>query len=259
MGNAIDKIDEGLYLGNKVGSSHKEFLEENGITHILNVCYEPCKFEKDYTYLHIPYYDSPHAFMLENFQKFYAFISEALSEKNNNVFVHCAAGVSRSGTVVVSYLMKSRNWGFETAFNYVKTKRSVVQPKVFFQRQLNLWKDLNYELEGTTSHHKVYDQLKLINNVFKCFGPIEKPISETSQRFEAALQMIDHLANQENGLIDEQTEVKLRLLVEQENKDLDKLIEKSTKERIWPDFTINDFKQDNFYLNFVFPFIQFAK
>jgi protein-tyrosine phosphatase len=41
---------------------------------------------------------------------------------------YSAAGISRSSTFVIAYLMKTNKWKFDEAFNYVKGKRSVICP-----------------------------------------------------------------------------------------------------------------------------------
>lgn len=46
--------------------------------------------------------------------------------RRTNVLVHCMAGVSRSASLVIAYLMKSRNIGFNEAFGLVKSKRKIV-------------------------------------------------------------------------------------------------------------------------------------
>ena len=46
--------------------------------------------------------------------------------QRTNVLVHCMAGVSRSATLVIAYLMKSRNVSFNEAFAIVKSKRKLV-------------------------------------------------------------------------------------------------------------------------------------
>ncbi len=62
-------------------------------------------------------------------------ISEGL--QRGGVLVHCAAGVSRSASTVIAYIMKKRGWGFNETFNYVKKRRPIICPNYGFQRQLN--------------------------------------------------------------------------------------------------------------------------
>lgn len=40
--------------------------------------------------------------------------------------VHCMAGVSRSVTLVIAYIMQKSEASFSSAFNYVKSKRPIV-------------------------------------------------------------------------------------------------------------------------------------
>src|SRR5436309_38490 len=42
------------------------------------------------------------------------------------VYVHCRNGVSRSGLVVIAYLMFKHNWTRDQAMEYVRSKRNVV-------------------------------------------------------------------------------------------------------------------------------------
>lgn len=50
--------------------------------------------------------------------------------------VHCFAGVSRSATVVVAYLMKSRQLSFTQALEFVQQQRPAANPNPNFRRQL---------------------------------------------------------------------------------------------------------------------------
>jgi protein-tyrosine phosphatase len=45
-----------------------------------------------------------------------------------NVFVHCYAGMSRSATVVIAYLMKSHMWPYDSALAFLRWKRAIVNP-----------------------------------------------------------------------------------------------------------------------------------
>lgn len=53
-----------------------------------------------------------------------------------NVYVHCYAGVSRSVTVVLAYLMKFWKWNLKTALEFVQAKRIVAKPNDGFMEQL---------------------------------------------------------------------------------------------------------------------------
>jgi protein-tyrosine phosphatase len=70
-------------------------------------------------------------------------INKALVE-NKNVIVHCAAGISRSSSLVIAYLMIENRWSYEEAYNYVKSKRSIINPNIGFVKQL---KALEYRLK----------------------------------------------------------------------------------------------------------------
>jgi atypical dual specificity phosphatase/dual specificity phosphatase 12 len=50
--------------------------------------------------------------------------------------VHCYAGISRSASIIISYLMKKYNWSYEKAYNYVKNKRPIINPNRGFKKQL---------------------------------------------------------------------------------------------------------------------------
>lgn len=57
-------------------------------------------------------------------------------ELNENVLVHCNAGVSRASMVAIAYLMHYKRMEFGDAYNLVKEKRSAIQPNAGFRDQL---------------------------------------------------------------------------------------------------------------------------
>jgi protein-tyrosine phosphatase len=75
-------------------------------------------------------------FSLESrcFEEAFRIIEEGLN--NGNVYIHCFAGVSRSASIVISYLMKKFNWAFYEAFQFTKKKRRFIDPNPGFVRQL---------------------------------------------------------------------------------------------------------------------------
>jgi dual specificity phosphatase 12 len=48
------------------------------------------------------------------------------------VLVHCYAGVSRSATCVIAFLMQEKNMSFEEAFTFASKKRPVIFPNMGF-------------------------------------------------------------------------------------------------------------------------------
>ena len=72
--------------------------------------------------------------MLRHFPAVIAFIKDGMSR--GNVLVHCYAGVSRSATCVIAYLMQEKEMSFEDAFSFASKRRPVIFPNMGFQRQL---------------------------------------------------------------------------------------------------------------------------
>lgn len=56
---------------------------------------------------------------------------------NSAVLVHCLAGVSRSVTVTLAYLMHAKLINFEQAFALVRTRKPDISPNFHFLRQLH--------------------------------------------------------------------------------------------------------------------------
>ena len=64
--------------------------------------------------------------------------------------MHCYAGVSRSATCVIAYLMQEKNLSFQKAFAFASSKRPVIFPNMGFQKQL-------CEFEKLLHVHKSYN------------------------------------------------------------------------------------------------------
>lgn len=58
-----------------------------------------------------------------------------LKEKRN-IFIHCAAGVSRSASFTIAYLMRKNKMSFDEAYKYVKDRRKIIRPNSYFVEQL---------------------------------------------------------------------------------------------------------------------------
>lgn len=128
-----------LYLGNSQHASQLELLERLGITSLINVS-TSCgnHFEEKFTYMNIPIDDNDTADVAAWFTKSITFI-DTVKEQPGKVLVHCHAGVSRSATICLAYLMFTAKIGLEVAFEHVQSRRSVISPNLNFMRQLKTY------------------------------------------------------------------------------------------------------------------------
>ncbi len=128
----ISKITDKLYLGNYDSAMFKTNLKKLGITHIL-ICGKDLEelYPKDFTYLTLRLDDSFSEDILSHFSRSIEFI-----DTSNIVLVHCLAGVSRSATIVIAYLMSKYKVKAKTAIEFVKNKRNLINPNINFRLQL---------------------------------------------------------------------------------------------------------------------------
>jgi len=73
------------------------------------------------------------------FQSTRAFIKKYI-DNGKNVLVHCTAGVSRSPTIVIFFIMKEYGMSYEDAFSTVEKCRECISPNEGFISQLNNFK-----------------------------------------------------------------------------------------------------------------------
>ncbi|KAL6087373.1 hypothetical protein STEG23_016674 [Scotinomys teguina] len=69
------------------------------------------------------------------FQEAIGFI-DSVKNSGGRVLVHCQAGISRSATICLAYLIQSRRVRLDEAFDFVKQRRGVISPNFSFMGQL---------------------------------------------------------------------------------------------------------------------------
>ncbi|KAM8808755.1 dual specificity protein phosphatase 4 [Eudromia elegans] len=125
-----------LYLGSAQHAARRDMLDALGITALLNVSPDcPNHFEGHYQYKSIPVEDNHKADIGSWFMEAIEYI-DAVQERHGRVLVHCQAGISRSATICLAYLMMKQRVRLEEAFEFVKQRRSVISPNFSFMGQL---------------------------------------------------------------------------------------------------------------------------
>ncbi|KAM5138791.1 dual specificity protein phosphatase 22-A-like [Mantella aurantiaca] len=134
-GDPPPSILDGFYLGNLRDAEDTPSLSRNGVTHIVSVHNNAKPLLPEKTYLCIAASDSSSQNLIQHFRKCIKFIHEC-RRHGGGCLVHCLAGVSRSTTLVVAYLMTVTTFGWEDCLSAVKTVRSYADPNLGFQQQL---------------------------------------------------------------------------------------------------------------------------
>ncbi|KAI4881557.1 hypothetical protein NFI96_027454 [Prochilodus magdalenae] len=126
-----------LYLGSQKDVLNKELMAQNGITYVLNAsntCPKP-DFISENHFLRIPVNDSYCEKLLPWLEKTNEFIDKA-KLSNCRVIVHCLAGISRSATIAIAYIMKTMGLSSDDAYRFVKDRRPSISPNFNFLGQL---------------------------------------------------------------------------------------------------------------------------
>lgn len=126
-----------LYLGSHRDAMSQDIIQVNDISYVLNVsttCPQP-PFIQEGHFFRIPVNDNYSAKMMPFFEEAFQFLDK-VREANGCVLVHCLAGISRSPTLAIAYVMKHLNMSSDDAYRYVKDKRPTISPNFNFLGQL---------------------------------------------------------------------------------------------------------------------------
>ncbi|XP_004638026.1 dual specificity protein phosphatase 8 [Octodon degus] len=159
----LTRILPHLYLGSQKDVLNKDLMTQNGISYVLNAsnsCPKP-DFICESRFMRIPINDNYCEKLLPWLDKSIEFIDKA-KLSSCQVIVHCLAGISRSATIAIAYIMKTMGMSSDDAYRFVKDRRPSISPNFNFLGQL-----LEYEqslkllaaLQGDTPHPGTPDPL----------------------------------------------------------------------------------------------------
>ncbi|KJE95743.1 protein-tyrosine-phosphatase [Capsaspora owczarzaki ATCC 30864] len=130
-----------LYLGNQYNGTDLQVLNKFHFKFVLNVARE-CPFlpEQQATMSDVrckkcDLADSFNENISKVFETAFAFIDEAIQAKQR-VLVHCLAGISRSATITIAYMMRTYRMRLHDAYAFVKQRRPMISPNINFMGQL---------------------------------------------------------------------------------------------------------------------------
>ena len=134
----------GIYLGNLNAAKNLHLLRELNISAVLTVAEElELSYNNDQwpvAHLKIMASDVENFDLSRFFEKCFSFINKF--QGNTNVLIHCYAGVSRSVTITLAYLMKFYRMSFKKALSLVREKRKQIYPNSGFINQLKSYEKM---------------------------------------------------------------------------------------------------------------------
>uniref|UniRef100_A0A7E4V753 protein-tyrosine-phosphatase n=1 Tax=Panagrellus redivivus TaxID=6233 RepID=A0A7E4V753_PANRE len=142
-----------LFLGNDETAKNKDTLKRYNIRYVINVTKNLSNYFKDdpeFHYLRIGVDDTGSHNLIEHFPTAIQFIERA-KEDNSAVLVHCMAGISRSVTICLAYLMQHTHSTLEQSFDFLLKQNGAIAPNFHFMGQLIDFERSLFDTTGSSS------------------------------------------------------------------------------------------------------------
>ena len=125
-----------LFLGSANEAQDINFLQSNKIKTIVNAAMEiPDYFPDEFEYVRLELDDTTKQSLSRVLDPVSNKIIQNMKE-GRATLVHCAAGISRSSSMIIFTLMKLHQWNYDRAFKFVKSIHPRTQPNPGFVEQL---------------------------------------------------------------------------------------------------------------------------
>lgn len=129
-----------LLLSSQDVAHDLDTLRRYKVSHVLNVSYGVDNvFPGQFSYKTVTLLDLPETDISTHLPDCFQFIDQARKQQGV-VLVHCNAGVSRSASVAIGYLMAREGLSFDDAYGQVKLARPSIRPNPGFYHQLQNYK-----------------------------------------------------------------------------------------------------------------------
>lgn len=118
----VDQEDR-LYIGSADDHSN---LEDNDIDFVLNLSFDcAADFGMDRSYAHLPFHDNDQALYRDFRQAADLLCDRYQLYDDEDLLVHCAAGVSRSVSISAACLAQVEDFGFDEALTRIQDRRGI--------------------------------------------------------------------------------------------------------------------------------------
>jgi predicted protein tyrosine phosphatase/8-oxo-dGTP pyrophosphatase MutT (NUDIX family) len=136
-GSDFMQIRTGLFLGNQISAQDRSFIQREGITHILNCASNDCPSD---IHPHVQYHniaipDECDASLTPSLPQAISFIRNAKKE-DGKILVHCEAGISRSVSILIAYLIVEEDKTYRQALTEIQALNPRAQPNPTFVEEL---------------------------------------------------------------------------------------------------------------------------
>lgn len=129
-----------LLLASQDAAHDIDTLQRHKVSHVLNVAYGVNNLLPDQlVYKTLQILDLPDTDITSYLEECSSFIDQARAQEGV-VLVHCNAGVSRSSSIAIGYLMLREGLSFDDAYGQVKLARPSIRPNPGFYQQLQSYK-----------------------------------------------------------------------------------------------------------------------
>lgn len=137
----VNKIEDGVYIGDISSAYNEEELKKLGITHIITaVLGVGPQFPNSFKYLCVPVRDVESEDIQSHLTSTTTFINNVLKE-NGKVLIHCICGVSRSATIVAAWVMSQHGYTVQETIDILQAQRPCVNPNPSFRDQLEEYRN----------------------------------------------------------------------------------------------------------------------
>ncbi|KAK2082885.1 Dual specificity protein phosphatase 21 [Saguinus oedipus] len=136
---SLSQVTSSLFLSNGVAANSKLLLTSHGITTVINVSIEVANaFFEGIRYIRVPVTDDPDSQLYDFFDPVADHI-HSVEMRHGRTLLHCVAGVSRSASLCLAYLMKYHSMSLLDAYLWTKSCRPIIRPNNGFWEQLILY------------------------------------------------------------------------------------------------------------------------